>query len=95
MISSNEDKRCRDFGIDEKFIPNYNLSLAAGRNFDKDKPAYEDTTQMVSVIINETAAKILGFASANDAINKVSLLAECQLQDRWGAERLSSAIAAI
>jgi putative ABC transport system permease protein len=71
LISSNEDKRCRTFGIDEKFIPNYGLSLAAGRNFDKDKPASEDTTQILSVIINETAAKIFGFATANDAINKM------------------------
>ena len=71
LISSNEDKRCRDFGIDEKFIPNYNLSLAAGRNFDKDKPFTDDTTQTVNVIINETAAKTFGFTNANDAINKI------------------------
>ena len=71
LMSSNEDKRCRDFGIDEKFIPNYNLSLAAGRNFDKDKPFTEDTTQTTSVIINETAAKIFGFTQAKDAINKI------------------------
>ena len=71
LLSSNEDKRCRDFGIDEKFIPNYNLSLAAGRNFDKDKPFTEDTTQTVSIIINETAAKVFGFTHANDAINKI------------------------
>ena len=71
LISSNEDKRCRDFGIDEKFIPNYNLSLAAGRNFDKDKSFTPDTTQTVNVIINETAAKIFGFTQAKDAINKI------------------------
>src|SRR6185369_12036107 len=63
VTSSNEGKRCRIFGIDEKFIPNYGLSLAAGRNFDKDKPTTPDTTQIVSVIVNETAAKVLGFAS--------------------------------
>jgi putative ABC transport system permease protein len=71
LITSNQGKRCRIFGIDEKFIPDYGLSLAAGRNFDKDKPASNDTTQVVSLIINETAAKILGFATANDAINKM------------------------
>jgi len=71
LITSNQGKRCRIFGIDEKFIPDYGLSLAAGRNFDKDKPASNDTTQIVSLIINETAAKILGFATANDAINKM------------------------
>ncbi|MGH2647638.1 MAG: FtsX-like permease family protein, partial [Ginsengibacter sp.] len=71
LISSNEDKRCRTFGIDEKFIPNYNLSLAAGRNLDKDKPFTEDTTQTTNVIINETAAKIFGFSQTKDAINKI------------------------
>ena len=71
VITSNEGKRCRVFGIDKKFIPDYNLSLDAGRNFDKDKPASNDTSQIVSVILNETAAKVLGFASANDAINKL------------------------
>ncbi len=70
QINSNEGKRCRIFGIDEKFVPDYGLSLAAGRNFDKDKPATPDTTQIVSLIVNETAAKVLGFATANDAINK-------------------------
>ena len=71
MISSNEDKRCRTFGIDEKFIPDYNLSLVAGRNFDKDKPFTQDTTQTTNVIINETAAKIFGFPQAKNAINKI------------------------
>jgi putative ABC transport system permease protein len=70
VITSNEGKRCRTFGIDEKFIPNYDLALAAGRNFDKDKPASNDTTQIISVILNETASKVLGF-TANDAINKM------------------------
>lgn len=71
LISSNDDKRCRNFGIDEHFIPNFGLSLATGRNFDKDKPFTEDTTQTTSVIINETAAKIFGFPQAKDAINKI------------------------
>jgi putative ABC transport system permease protein len=69
-ISSTEGKRCRIFGIDEKFIPNYGLSLAAGRNFDRDKPASSDTSQVISLIVNETAAKIFGFNSAEDAIGK-------------------------
>lgn len=70
-ISSNDEKRCRTFGIDEKFVPDYGLSMVAGRNFDKDKPASNDTTQPLSVILNETGAKVLGFASANDAVNKI------------------------
>ncbi|HEY2722140.1 MAG TPA: FtsX-like permease family protein, partial [Chitinophagaceae bacterium] len=71
LISSNEGKRCRVFGIDEKFIPDYGLSLAAGRNFDKDKPESDDTAQVVSLILNETAAKVLGFTKPNDAINQL------------------------
>jgi putative ABC transport system permease protein len=71
VITSNEGKRCRVFGIDKKFIPDYNLSLDAGRNFDQDKPASNDTSQIISVILNKTAAKVLGFASGNDAINKL------------------------
>jgi putative ABC transport system permease protein len=70
LISAKQDKRCRTFGIDEKFIPDYGLSLVAGRNFDKDKPASDDTTQVLNVILNETAAKVLGFASPDDAIDK-------------------------
>jgi putative ABC transport system permease protein len=71
VLSSKEEKRCRTFGIDEKFIPNYGLAIVAGRNFDKDKPVSSDTTQLVSVILNETAARVLGFKTANDAINKI------------------------
>jgi putative ABC transport system permease protein len=69
LISSSEDKRCRTLGIDEKFIPNYGLSLEAGRNFDKDKPASNDTTQPLSVIVNETASKLFDFTKPEDAIN--------------------------
>lgn len=71
LISSNEGKRCRVFGIDKNFIPDYNLSISAGRNFDKDRPAAGDTSQIMSVILNETAAKVLGFKSAGDAIDKL------------------------
>jgi putative ABC transport system permease protein len=71
LVSSNDDKRCRTFGIDENFIPHYNLSVLAGRNFDKDKPVGSDTTQLVSVIINETAAKVFGFKNPADAVSKL------------------------
>ena len=71
QVASNEDKRCRTFGIDENFIPHYGLTVLAGRNFDKDKPAGADTTQPVSIIVNETAAKVLGFDKPADAINKI------------------------
>ena len=43
----------------------------AGRNFDKDKPAGADTSQPVSIIVNETASKIFGFDNPAAAINKM------------------------
>lgn len=71
ILSSTKGKRCRTFGIDEHFIPNYDLSLAAGRNFNGDKPFSEDTTQINNVIINETAAKAFGFSPASKAIDQM------------------------
>ena len=70
-ITAEQDKRCRTFGIDEKFIPNYELSFAAGRNFDKDKPPSGDTSQPVSVIVNETASTLLGFRKPADALSQL------------------------
>jgi len=70
-INSNDDKRCRTFGIDENFIPHFGLAILAGRNFDKDIPAGVDTTQPVNIIVNETAAKTLGFNKPAEAINQL------------------------
>jgi len=71
LVSSNEDNRSRTFGIDESFIPHFGLTVVAGRNFDKDKPAGKDTSQPVSIILNETAARVLGFDKPADAISKI------------------------
>ncbi|MES1218733.1 MAG: ABC transporter permease [Bacteroidota bacterium] len=71
LISNNADKRCRTFAIDDHFIPQYGLSLLAGRNFDNDKPAGTDTTQPVNIIINETASKILGFKKPSEALSQL------------------------
>ena len=54
------------YRVDHDFIPNYGIQLIAGRNFSRDFPA-DDTT---AFIINETAIKNLGFASAEMAIGK-------------------------
>lgn len=70
LVGSNDDKRCRIFGIDENFIPHFGLSVLAGRNLDKDKPVSGDTAQLVSILINETAAKVFGFNKPSDAISK-------------------------
>jgi len=61
--NAQNDKRTRIFGIDEKFIPNYGLTILAGRNFDKDKAGRQRTPpQPLNIILNETASKVLGFA---------------------------------
>lgn len=71
LLNSNDDKRCRTFGIDENFIPHFGLTILAGRNFDKDKPAGADTSQPISIIVNETAARTFGFDKPADIINKI------------------------
>ncbi|KIC93002.1 ABC transporter permease [Flavihumibacter solisilvae] len=76
-INSNDNKSCRTFGIDEKFIPDYGITMVAGRNFDKDQPFNEaDSLQVLNVIINETASRILGFGSPDEAIGKMLMQAE-------------------
>jgi putative ABC transport system permease protein len=62
-------KRCRLFGIDKKFIPAYDLKLLAGRNFAEDKPAV-DTNVVLNIIVNETAAKVFGFAQAAEILGQ-------------------------
>jgi len=76
-VNSNDNKSCRTFGIDEKFIPDYGITMVAGRNFDKDQPFNEaDSLQVLNVIINETASRILGFGSPDEAIGKMLMQAE-------------------
>ena len=52
-------------GVDMDFIPSYGIQLAAGRNFSE-----SFRTDKKSVILNQNAATLLGFTSAEDAINK-------------------------
>ena len=60
LKNSLSGKRCRNLGVDNKFIPAYGLDLVAGRNFTNDLPAV-DTNVLVNIILNETAAKVFGF----------------------------------
>ncbi|CAN5821872.1 ABC transporter permease [soil metagenome] len=71
LLSSNEDKRCRTFGIDKSFVPNYGLTIVAGRNFETEHAFIYDTTLVNSVLINETAAKTFGFRKPADAVNQI------------------------
>jgi putative ABC transport system permease protein len=53
-----------DFHIDEQYIPTFGMRIVAGRNF---SPAYP--TDSAGIILNETAAKALGWDNAS-AIGK-------------------------
>jgi putative ABC transport system permease protein len=50
---------------DKDFINTYGVKIVAGRNFSRDF-----STDSASFLINEAAARVLGFASAQDAIGK-------------------------
>ncbi len=54
-------------GVDYDFIPQYQLKLAAGRNFSKD---FTVDANGKSAILNEEAVKAMGFKNAADAIGK-------------------------
>jgi len=54
------------YEIDEDFVPTYQMTMAAGRNYSKDHP--HDTTG--SMILNEAAAKLFGYSNPEDIIGK-------------------------
>ena len=58
-------KLCSMLAVDEDFIPAYNIKLLAGRNFNKELVLDND-----AVIVNKSALKAFGFASAEEAINQ-------------------------
>jgi putative ABC transport system permease protein len=70
LKNSQSGKRCRVFGIDKNFIPAYGLSIVAGRDFSNDQPAV-DTNVIANIILNETAAKILGFNNPAEIIGQL------------------------
>jgi putative ABC transport system permease protein len=57
--------------VDRDFIPAFNLSLAAGRNFSDNRGAETN-----SIIINEAARQQLGFADARSAVDSFILLGD-------------------
>lgn len=69
--NSMDNKSCRTFGVDEKFFGQYGIGLAAGRSFDKDEPYRDDSTQLLSVMLNATAARIFGYASPQAAVGQL------------------------
>lgn len=62
---TNNEKRARTLGVDTKFIDNYDLKIIAGRKFREDFG-----TERTNVILNETAIKVLGFASPEAALGQ-------------------------
>lgn len=50
-----------DWYVDADYIPTMGMQMAAGRNFSPDMPS--DTT---AFLLNETAAKLMGFTDVND-----------------------------
>jgi putative ABC transport system permease protein len=54
-----------NLGVDYDFIPSFGIEMKAGRNFSKDF-----ITDKKSVLLNEDAAKLLGFKDAESAVNQ-------------------------
>src|SRR5688572_23073025 len=64
-----------NMGVDDRFIDLYKLRLLAGRNFSS-SDYNADRAKLSSVIINETAQEMLGFASSEEAIGISIMLFE-------------------
>ncbi|MEQ9301177.1 MAG: ABC transporter permease [Cyclobacteriaceae bacterium] len=54
------------YEVDEDFIPTYDMTMAAGRNFSKDFP----TDSATALLLNEAAAKMYGYANSEDIVGK-------------------------
>ncbi len=65
LLGNNLNKRCRFLGIDERFMSQYEMQLLAGRGFSENFKADE-----FNVILNETAAKVLGFENPEAALGR-------------------------
>lgn len=59
-----EAKQYRIIMMDEGFIPAYQLEVAAGRPF-----SAKNTAEYKNVMLNESAASLMGFAKIEDALN--------------------------
>jgi putative ABC transport system permease protein len=62
------EKRCRTFGVDENFLDNFGLKIISGRQF-RDNFAIDAAQQ--NIIINETAARLIGFENPEKAIGQI------------------------
>ncbi len=62
----NVNFRIADVHVDHDFLNSFEIELAAGRNFDRNRAS--DSTE--AFIINEAAVKVIGWASVDEAIGK-------------------------
>ncbi len=69
--SEGKGKNYQIVGIDEHFVPLFDMKMAAGRNFSREFPTDKD-----ALILNETAVQWMGFAGPASAIG--------QQVDYWG-----------
>jgi putative ABC transport system permease protein len=79
-VGDREPMPTRYLGLDFGFFDVHGLELAAGRDFDAklgtDAPPEENVwTSPESIIVNETAARGLGFANPADAVGQTTLFA--------------------
>jgi putative ABC transport system permease protein len=57
-------------GIDYDFIPTFHVKLIAGRNFSADFPSDQGNEWKRAILINEVAAKRLGFKTPEEAVSR-------------------------
>jgi putative ABC transport system permease protein len=68
--------RFKTLFIDYNYIPFYDLKILAGRNFNPPRPASQwvnpwDDEQWLTIILNESAVRALGFESPQAAVDQV------------------------
>ena len=64
-----EKKNYAIAAVDHRFLPTYGLTLMAGRNF-TEAMCSKRWNEVTHVLLNETAVRQLGFASAEEAVGK-------------------------
>jgi putative ABC transport system permease protein len=66
-------------GVDYDFVATFGVDLLAGRNFSPAFPSDRGNEGMRAVMINESAARLLGFSTPGDAVGK-------HIATYWGAD---------
>ena len=67
LKNTRNEKRCRTLGVDENFLDNYGLKIIAGRQF---RENFASDAAQQNIILNETAARIIGFETPEAAIGQ-------------------------